>query len=287
MPTARRQIVVDTETTGLKPSEGHRVVEIGCVELLDRRIGNHYQVYLNPERAMPEEALAVHGLDDAFLAEQPRFAEIRHDFLAFVEGAELIAHNAPFDLGFLDAELERAGGAQRLADCTDGVIDTLALSRRRHPGAHNSLDALCRRYHVDLSARERHGALLDAQLLAHVYLAMSGGQLRIALDLGAVGAARHAAATRGAPVLRATAAELAEHRQFLAALRRRSGSVQWSEEGADTPAPGGLRLASGVAECALEQEIQGGHAADAHDDGVGQRHPHHAPVGQADQGSEA
>lgn len=178
-----RQIVLDTETTGLEPEQGHRVIEIGCLELLDRRLtGRTFHQYLNPDREVEGGALEVHGLDDDFLADKPRFAEIAGEFVDFIRGAELVIHNAPFDVGFLDAELARLPEPVRVADLA-GVLDTLELARELHPGQRNSLDALCRRYEIDNSNRTLHGALLDAELLAEVYLLMTGGQVALSLDL--------------------------------------------------------------------------------------------------------
>ena len=181
-----RQVVLDTETTGLEVSEGHRLIEIGCVELVSRRpTGRHFHRYLNPEREIDVGATEVHGFTLEKLQGEPRFADIVEEFLAFVEGAELIIHNAPFDLGFLNAELGRwceAVSRKRLLmerQCT--VVDTLALARSRHPGQRNSLDALCKRYGVDNARRDLHGALLDAEILAEVYLAMTGGQSALEL----------------------------------------------------------------------------------------------------------
>jgi len=173
-----RQVVLDTETTGLEPDLGHRVIEIGAVELVDRRLtGRRFHRYLNPDRDIDAGAIDVHGITLEFLADKPRFADIASEFMSFIEGAELIIHNAPFDVSFLDAELSRVDeepGRRVLDVCT--VTDTLAFARRKHPGQKNSLDALCRRYGVDDSGRELHGALLDAEILADVYLAMTGGQ---------------------------------------------------------------------------------------------------------------
>ena len=174
-----RQIVLDTETTGLESSEGHRVIEIGCVELIGRRLtGNNYHQFLNPERDIDAGALEVHGITSDSLKDKPRFADIAHDLLNYLRGAELIIHNAPFDIGFLDSELSlaaRSGDVVRIEDhCT--VVDTLKLARSLHPGQKNDLDSLCRRYSVDNSQRTLHGALLDAEILADVYLAMTGGQ---------------------------------------------------------------------------------------------------------------
>ncbi len=222
-----RQIVVDTETTGLEVSAGHRILEIGCVELLHRRpTGRHWHRYLRPGREVDPGALAVHGITNEFLESQPAFAEVAEEFLAFVDGAELVIHNAEFDVGFLEAELAACGRAIRLVErCR--VCDTLALARRMHPGQRNSLDALCKRYGVDNSGRDLHGALLDARILADVYLAMSGGQAALGLEPGAGGAAAAAVAvTRGdvaIPVVRPDDAELAAHERLLETIDRASG----------------------------------------------------------------
>ncbi len=172
-----RQIVLDTETTGLDPKSGHRVIEIGCVEINNRRLtGNHYHKYLNPQREIDEAAVEVHGLTSHFLKDKPLFKHIEKEFLEFVSGAELVIHNAPFDVGFLNSELSIVGsGVNKLEDVCD-VLDTLALARKKHPGQRNSLDALCKRYGIDNSQRQLHGALLDAEILAEVYLIMTSGQ---------------------------------------------------------------------------------------------------------------
>ena len=171
---AVRQVVLDTETTGIDWKQGHRVIEIGAVELIDRRVtGVHYQQYLNPQRSSDAEALRVHGLTDAFLQDKPSFAEVADAFLEFLGDAELIIHNAPFDLGFLNDELQKVGRSP----LPQAVLDTLVDARRRHPGQKNDLNSLCRRYGVDNGGRELHGALLDCQILAEVYLAMTGGQV--------------------------------------------------------------------------------------------------------------
>ena len=178
-----REIALDTETTGLEVSAGHRVIEIGCVELLHRRpTGEHFHVYLQPGRSVDPAAMEVHGISDEFLLDKPQFADVAREFLDFVSGARLVIHNAPFDLGFLDNELNLVeDGADRLEDhCT--VLDTLALARRMNPGQRASLDALCKRYGIDNSRRELHGALLDARILADVYLAMTSGQVSLALE---------------------------------------------------------------------------------------------------------
>ena len=177
-----RQIVLDTETTGLEPSLGHRIIEIGCVEMINRRAsGKTFQYYLNPQREIDPGAQEVHGLSNEYLEDKPFFADIADEFLDFVRGAELVIHNAPFDIGFLDKELELAEHDQRIADVCN-VLDTLVLARSMHPGQRNSLDALCKRYRIDNSNRELHGALLDARILADVYLSMTGGQAALSLD---------------------------------------------------------------------------------------------------------
>ncbi len=225
-----RQIVLDTETTGLELSEGHRIIEIGCIELVHRRpSGRTWQRYLRPEREVEAGALAVHGITGEFLAAQPCFADVMEEFLAFIEGSELVIHNAEFDVGFLDAELARAGAGRTIADCCR-VLDTLVLARRLHPGQRNSLDALSKRYKVDNSGRELHGALLDARILADVFLAMSGGQAALSLEHGLPeseeGAEQDRRARRGEvriAVVRATPEELAAHEEALAAIERASG----------------------------------------------------------------
>ena len=235
-----RQIVLDTETTGLDPAQGHRIIEIGCVELVERRpTGNDFHQYLQPDRLIDAGAVEVHGITNEFLADKPRFADIVDDFLAYVKGAELIIHNAPFDVGFIDAELERLEGYGRLADyCT--ITDTLEMARRKHPGQRNTLDALCARYEVDNSKREKHGALLDAEILADVYLAMTGGQSALALgeaesaaaDPGAESRIQRLAADRPPlPVIEAAADEIEAHQAFLARLRAQ-GACLWPEESA-------------------------------------------------------
>jgi DNA polymerase-3 subunit epsilon len=223
-----RQIVLDTETTGLELSEGHRVIEIGCVELLHRRpSGRTWHRYVRPEREVEAGALAVHGITNEFLASQPRFAEIAGEFLEFIAGAELVIHNAPFDVGFLDAELARAEAGTIAGRCT--VFDTLTLARSMHPGQRNSLDALCKRYGVDNSRRDLHGALLDARILADVYLAMSGGQAALSLHSEpAAGPAREASRrmARGdlrIPVIVASAEELADHEKLLESIEATTG----------------------------------------------------------------
>ena len=228
-----RQIILDTETTGLEPSLGHRVIEIGCVELINRRVtGDTFHRYLNPERDVDDSAIAVHGLSRADLAGQPKFAEVVDELLEFVGEAELVAHNASFDVGFLDAEFARCGRRLKLAERCH-VLDTLVLAREMHPGQRNSLDALCKRYNVDNSRRELHGALLDARILADVYLAMTGGQATLELSgsaARAAGEARKAVRpTTPLKVLAANAEEIGAHERMLALIGKSSGGrCLWS-----------------------------------------------------------
>jgi DNA polymerase III subunit epsilon len=230
-----RQIVLDTETTGLEAARGHRIIEIGCVELENRRAsGRHFHSYLNPEREVDEGARAVHGLSFADLAAKPRFAEVVEEFMQFISGAELIIHNAAFDVGFLDAEFGRLARDPPLRTetlCT--VLDTLDLARQIHPGQRNNLDALCKRYGIDNSHRELHGALLDARILADVYLAMTGGQSAFALDdaprRSTMGSAA-AVMSSGPPlvVVAANAEERAAHEQLQELLHKESqGHCLW------------------------------------------------------------
>jgi DNA polymerase-3 subunit epsilon len=221
-----RRIVLDTETTGLEPSEGHRVIEVACIELTGRRpTGRHFHRYLNPERAVDLAASEVHGLTAEDLADKPLFADVADEFLEFVEGAELLIHNAPFDMAFLDAELARAGRPKVSALCT--VADTLEMARELHPGKKNSLDALCERYMVDNSRRTLHGALLDAQLLADVWLAMTRGQETLDIALAAAAAVELASHESDAPltllVVRASEAERARHAALCEGISRASG----------------------------------------------------------------
>jgi DNA polymerase-3 subunit epsilon len=227
-----RQIVLDTETTGLDTAEGHRVIEIGCVEILNRRIsGNTFHQYIQPDRGIDGAAVEVHGITDGFLADKPRFTDIAQEFLKFITGAELIIHNAPFDVGFLDYELSLlATPCGRIAELC-AVVDTLAMARRLHPGQKNSLDALCRRYRIDNSHRELHGALLDAEILADVYLAMTGGQVALSLQEDADAAGQQTVQLRrlpaGRPPLRVITAspdELAAHGQRLDAVEKACGA---------------------------------------------------------------
>lgn len=178
-----RQVVLDTETTGLETSQGHRIIEIGCVELIDRRITDrHWHFYINPEREIDAGAFAVHGISNEFLQDKPLFAGVAQDFIDYVKGAELVIHNAAFDVGFLDNELAKLSGEGARINSICSVLDTLVMARQKHPGQKNNLDALCRRYFIDNSQRSLHGALLDARILADVYLAMTGGQTALGLD---------------------------------------------------------------------------------------------------------
>jgi DNA polymerase-3 subunit epsilon len=226
-----RQIVLDTETTGLDPKQGHRVIEIGCVEIQNRRLtGRHFHYYLNPDRDIDEAAIEVHGLTREFLANKPRFKQIADEFLEFVSDAELVIHNAPFDIGFLDAELiHMHSSVERMADVCS-VLDSLLLAREKHPGQRNSLDALCKRYGVDNTQRELHGALLDAEILADVYLIMTSGQSSLSLrdddeDENAGRAViRELDPDRAPlPVLSASSEELAAHQARLQDIAQSSG----------------------------------------------------------------
>lgn len=225
-----RQVVLDTETTGLEVEQQHRVIEIGCLELLNRRLtGRSFHQYLNPERDIDEGAQQVHGLTRDKLAKEPKFADIGAELLDFIRDAELIIHNAPFDIAFLNAEFARLG-AQKIGDVCR-VLDTLVLAKQMHPGQRNNLDALCKRYSVDNSHREYHGALLDARILAEVYLAMTGGQAN--LTLGAESDTPRSRARQSAPargiegaritVVKAGGEELLAHEHVLALLDKASG----------------------------------------------------------------
>lgn len=225
-----RQIVLDTETTGLEPSQGHRIIEIGCVELVDRQLtGNHYHQYLNPDREVEEGAIEVHGLSNEFLADKPKFEDIVEDFLDFIKGAELIIHNAPFDTGFINHELKLLDANHATVDSMCSVLDTLAMARHKHPGQKNSLDALCKRYEVENAHRTLHGALLDAEILADVYLRMTGGQVTLSLGDASNDGEQEVQtiqrlSTDRPPlkVIRATDDELATHQQRLEAINKAS-----------------------------------------------------------------
>ncbi|WP_075214213.1 DNA polymerase III subunit epsilon [Mongoliimonas terrestris] len=241
-----REIVLDTETTGLDPKTGDRLVEIGCVELANQfPTGRSYHVYINPERAMPREAFEVHGLSEAFLADKPRFDDVADAFLAFIGDGRLVIHNAQFDMGFINFELKRSG---RGTIAGDRVVDTLQLARRKHPGAPASLDALCARYGIDTSKRVKHGALLDAELLAEVYIELNGGrQANLGLVSAAASGARQRAIGRtvqprpAALPSRLTADAVAAHRAFIASL---GGHALWTRylEQEEPPAAAGGSL---------------------------------------------
>ncbi len=231
-----RQIALDTETTGLSTEKGHRVVEIGCVEMINRKItGNTFHCYLDPERAVDSGALAIHGLSNAFLSDHPKFRKVFDDFIGFIAGAELVIHNAPFDVGFLNYEFSLLKHAQVVTDYCS-VIDTLLLARQLHPGLKNSLDALCKRYEVDNSRRELHGALLDATLLAQVYLAMSGGQGTLFSENevnpleGRVRQANQQIRNKSLLISELSQAEEMAHQEFLDFIKKSSGSLVWEEE---------------------------------------------------------
>lgn len=233
-----RQIVLDTETTGLSPNKGDRIVEVGCVELVGRKhTGRHFHYYINPERDIPDEVVAVHGIDNDKVKDAPKFRDIADEFWQFVEGAELVIHNAPFDMGFLNMEYERlvAEGDRRFGQLAEActVLDTLVLAREKHPGAKASLDALCKRYGIDNSHRTLHGALLDSEILADVYLLMTGGQTALILDEESDSSGEEVsfdasavmAAGERLAVVQPTDAELEAHRQMLALIEKTSGAA--------------------------------------------------------------
>ncbi len=229
--TPHRQIVLDTETTGINPKDGHKIIEIGCVEMVNRRLTHQrFHHYLNPEREIEAEAIAVHGISNDMLQDKPKFRDIADKFLEFVAGAELIIHNAPFDVGFINHELSLLPGPARKLEQHCKIHDTLAQARRLHPGARNSLDALCKRYAVDNSKRELHGALLDAEILADVYLKMTGGQISLLEDQTADPQADQSGIQRLTPIRSAAGKiiscneeEIQAHQQYLQLLDKASG----------------------------------------------------------------
>lgn len=229
-----RQIVLDTETTGIGHEFGHRIIEIGCVELVDRKLtGHHFHAYLNPLRAVDEGAFKVHGISTEFLQDKPFFADIAAELLQFIDGAEVIIHNAPFDVGFLQAELKHAKWPKKLQDYCS-IFDTLVLAQKKHPGQRNNLDALCKRYDIDNSNRQLHGALLDAEILAFVYLAMTGGQANLFIDDDSLVVNSHASSTISpdvltsrSPVIFASSEELKKHNEFIQFLVKKSGINSW------------------------------------------------------------
>ncbi|MEO2280877.1 DNA polymerase III subunit epsilon [Pseudoalteromonas pernae] len=236
---AQRQIVLDTETTGINPKEGHRIIEIGCVELVNRRLtGNNFHVYINPQRDIEDEAIDVHGITTEFLKDKPLYHQIADEFLEYIRGAELIIHNAPFDVGFMDHEFAMLNRSMPKTEDVCQVLDTLAMARNMHPGQKNSLDALCRRYDIDNSKRTLHGALLDSEILADVYLAMTGGQKKLNLaqntdqqnDANKGGIIRLADNRPPLNVISASNDELAAHEQRLDLVAKEGGSCLWRGE---------------------------------------------------------
>lgn len=234
-----RQIILDTETTGLEPTQGHKIIEIGCVEMINRKLtGNHFHVYLNPKREIDEGAIEVHGITNEFLEDKPLFKDVIDDFLEYVKGAELVIHNAPFDIGFLDSEMKSLTKSRgKMADyCT--VLDTLVLARQMHPGQKNNLDALCKRYFIDNSHRDLHGALLDSEILADVYLGMTGGQTDLTLthkqdylkvSRDKEGVRRLSENREPFKVLKSTDEENAEHESYLKELAESNGGkIIWN-----------------------------------------------------------
>ncbi|MBJ7553097.1 DNA polymerase III subunit epsilon [Marinomonas spartinae] len=233
-----RQVILDTETTGIDPKQGHRIIEIGCVEMVDRKLtNNHFHVYINPDREVEEEAFKVHGISNEFLADKPRFRDVAQAFFDFIKGAELIIHNAPFDIGFIDHEFSLLGGYPKVADVCD-VFDSLVYARKKHPGQKNSLDALCKRYGIDNSHRELHGALLDSEILGDVYLLMTGGQTSLGLSSGSEQDSKRNDETGGTiyrlssdrpklKVIRANENELKMHEERLDLIEKKSGQALW------------------------------------------------------------
>lgn len=237
-----RQIVLDTETTGLEISQDHRIIEIGCVEMVNRRLtGKHYHQYINPEREVEQGAMDVHGISNEYLADKPVFSAIAEEFLAFVNGADLIIHNAPFDVGFIDHEFSKLENYPSLINCC-GIIDTLVMARQKHPGQKNNLNVLCKRYGVDNSQRDLHGALLDAEILADVYLLMTGGQVDLVLksqgssseSIMQGGIQRLSSERPPLKVISANQTELALHHQKLLQIDKASrGHCLWLASGSD------------------------------------------------------
>jgi DNA polymerase-3 subunit epsilon len=221
-----RQIILDTETTGLYPDKGHRIIEIGCLEMINRRLtGSTLHFYLNPQRDIERAASEVHGLTISFLADKPLFKDIADELITYLKNAELIIHNAPFDIAFIDQELKLSGKSFMTMNEYCTVTDTLTMARHKHPGQHNNLDALCRRYHVDNSNRQYHGALLDAELLAQVYLAMTGGQTQMFDSTDQTESSQKTVVRRvkidrvPLPIIKANADELKAHEEFMNLLK--------------------------------------------------------------------
>ena len=237
-----RQIVLDTENTGLETSQDHRIIEIGCVELVGRKLtGRHYHQYVNPQRKVDVGAMEVHGITDQFLEDKPLFETVAREFLEFVDGADLVIHNAPFDVGFINHEIAKLNGAYQAIESGCRIIDTLALARQKHPGQKNNLDALCKRYGVDNSQRDLHGALLDAEILADVYLLMTGGQVNLNIsgqqasdggqDNSRSGIRRLAQDRQPLRVVTASREEIERHQQKLEAINKSSGNCLWMSSG--------------------------------------------------------
>lgn len=230
-----RQVVLDTETTGLEPSQGHRIIEIGCVEIVNRRVtSNYWHHYIQPDREIDNGAYEVHGISNDFLRDKPRFNEIVDSFLQYIEGAELIIHNAPFDLGFLNHELTLLEDSRPNIEQVCSVLDTLVMARQKHPGQKNNLDALCKRYQIDNSSRTLHGALLDSEILAEVYLIMTGGQTALLLDPEE--SALHetsgeslisSAQVECLPVWKVDEKDQLQHRKYVDFLQEKAGKCAW------------------------------------------------------------
>ena len=230
-----RQIVLDTETTGIEPKEGHRIIEIGCVEVVNRRLtGNHFHVYINPGRHIEQEAIEVHGITNEFLADKPTFSQVAQEFVSFIKGAQLVIHNAPFDVGFMDHEFGMEASTKGvITNQICDVLDTLTLARQMHPGQKNNLDALCKRYGIDNSHRTLHGALLDAEILADVYLLMTGGQTKLKLasssgsDADSTAIRRIQRSANKLKVIKATADEITQHEARLDIVEKAGGKCLW------------------------------------------------------------
>ncbi|WP_462151240.1 DNA polymerase III subunit epsilon [Pseudoalteromonas xiamenensis] len=235
----KRQIVLDTETTGIDPKAGHRIIEIGCVELINRRLtGNNFHVYINPDRDIEDEAIDVHGITNEFLRDKPRFHQIAQEFIDFIKGAELVIHNAPFDVGFMDHEFAALNQHIQPTREMCQVLDTLDMARKMHPGQKNSLDALCRRYDIDNSKRTLHGALLDSEILADVYLGMTGGQAKLNLGQNAEssnqseqgGIVRLSENRKPLKIVYASADEVIAHEERMQLVEKASGGSLWFKQ---------------------------------------------------------
>ena len=230
-----RQIVLDTETTGIDPKEGHRIIEIGCVEVVNRRLtGNHFHVYINPGRHIEQEAIEVHGITNEFLADKPTFSQVAQEFVSFIKGAQLVIHNAPFDVGFMDHEFGMEASTKGvITNQICDVLDTLTLARQMHPGQKNNLEALCKRYGINNSHRTLHGALLDAEILADVYLLMTGGQTKLKLasssgsDADSTAIRRINRSANKLKVIKASADEITQHEARLDIVEKAGGKCLW------------------------------------------------------------